>query len=168
MEVAEVPADAPPRWRIRTARGSESGILATLAGGDAQPPAIGWSPASLAAELERPGAWAWVLQETAGSGPPQGLLLARPTLGELDVLLVLVAPAVRRHGGGSALLRAALDRARREALDIVHLEVRASNGPALAFYRRHGFLAVGRRPRYYEGREDAVLMSLPLAKGPAA
>lgn len=86
-------------------------------------------------------------------------------LDELHVLLVIVAPALRRRGGGSALLRVALERARQRAVAVVHLDVRASNGPALALYRRHGFLAVGRRPRYYEGREDAVLMSLRLVEG---
>jgi ribosomal-protein-alanine N-acetyltransferase len=43
------------------------------------------------------------------------------------------------------------------------LEVRASNQPALAFYRRLGFLETGRRARYYESPvEDAVLMRLQL------
>jgi ribosomal-protein-alanine N-acetyltransferase len=44
------------------------------------------------------------------------------------------------------------------------LEVRASNYPALAFYRAVGFIETGRRPRYYaDPIEDAVLMKLHLA-----
>ena len=41
----------------------------------------------------------------------------------------------------------------------VVLEVRASNAPAQALYRRAGFVVDGRRPRYYPDGEDAVLMS---------
>lgn len=168
MGAAELPAAVAPAWRVAPAAPEET---AALAGLGAQALARGWSPASLACELEHPDAWAWTLRDAADGADaarPQGVLVARRVLDELNVLLVAVDPTRRRRGGGSALVRAALARARKEALVVVHLEVRASNEPALALYRRHGFLAVGRRPRYYEGREDAVLMSLALAGGPAA
>ena len=43
------------------------------------------------------------------------------------------------------------------------LEVRAGNEPAIALYRKHGFVEVGRRKNYYEKpREDAILMTLVL------
>lgn len=165
MGIAEVSAAVAPTWLVLAAAPEETAALADLG---AQALARGWSPASLALELEHPHAWAWTLRHTTAPARPEGLLLARRVLDELNVLLVTVAPARRRGGGGSALVGAALGRARREGLVAVHLEVRASNEPALALYRRHDFLAVGRRPRYYEGREDAVLMSLVLAGGPAA
>jgi ribosomal protein S18 acetylase RimI-like enzyme len=42
--------------------------------------------------------------------------------------------------------------------------VRASNHPALAFYRALGFVKTSLRPSYYaDPIEDAVLMHLPLA-----
>ena len=45
----------------------------------------------------------------------------------------------------------------------VLLEVRASNAPALGFYRALGFQESGRRPRYYaDPVEDAVLLELRL------
>ena len=45
----------------------------------------------------------------------------------------------------------------------VDLEVRASNRPALSFYRSLGFEETGRRPRYYlDPAEDAILMRLQL------
>jgi ribosomal-protein-alanine N-acetyltransferase len=45
----------------------------------------------------------------------------------------------------------------------VHLEVRSSNAPALAFYAALGFEEVGRRPRYYaDPVEDALLLRLGL------
>jgi ribosomal-protein-alanine N-acetyltransferase len=50
------------------------------------------------------------------------------------------------------------------------LEVRQSNDRARALYRRVGFAEVGLRRGYYPAavqREDAVVMSLPLARGGA-
>jgi ribosomal-protein-alanine N-acetyltransferase len=45
----------------------------------------------------------------------------------------------------------------------VVLEVRASNHPALALYRRLGFVESGRRKDYYQiPVEDALLMRLGL------
>jgi ribosomal-protein-alanine N-acetyltransferase len=146
---------------VRRAGTGEAGGLSRLA---AQAFAGGWSTGSLAAELRRPDSLALVLEPAAeAGGEPAGFLLARRGVGELHLLLVAVSPAQRRRRGGSALLAEALDDARRTGLDAVHLEVRAGNETALAFYRRHGFLAVGRRPRYYEGREDAILMTRSLA-----
>ena len=44
-----------------------------------------------------------------------------------------------------------------------YLEVRASNGVALALYARFGFREVGRRRGYYRRPvEDAVVMRAPL------
>jgi [ribosomal protein S18]-alanine N-acetyltransferase len=42
------------------------------------------------------------------------------------------------------------------------LEVRAGNAAALALYAAEGFGETARRPGYYGGREDAVLMEKPL------
>ncbi len=42
---------------------------------------------------------------------------------------------------------------------IWHLEVREHNDKAIKLYQRLGFTKIGRRKNYYQGREDAVLMS---------
>ena len=42
------------------------------------------------------------------------------------------------------------------------LEVDAGNRPAGAFYRRHGFDEIARRPRYYPSGADAVVMARDL------
>lgn len=52
--------------------------------------------------------------------------------------------------------------ARQRRVKHVLLEVRRSNGPALALYRGFGFFAMGIRPRYYPDDEDAVEMVLLL------
>jgi ribosomal-protein-alanine N-acetyltransferase len=45
------------------------------------------------------------------------------------------------------------------------LEVRPGNLAGQEFYRRHGFVEIGRRRDYYpapEGREDAIVMAREL------
>jgi ribosomal-protein-alanine N-acetyltransferase len=158
---------------VRRGRRSDAPELAALG---ASAFARGWSADSIAAELEQPGAEIWVLR---GARPRSGFLIARHVPGtsagsapgtpagsagdQLEVLLLAVAADERRAGGASALLATALTAARQAGLAGSQLEVRASNAAAIALYRRHGFADVGRRPRYYEGREDAVLMSLEFA-----
>ena len=158
------PESDPGGWLVTPAAAADVPALAALGAASL---ARGWSTAALTAELRGPDRLAWTLRRVPG-GPPLGFLLARRVADELHVLLVVVAPAVRRGGGGSALVEAALAAARAARLGVVHLEVRAGEAAALALYARHGFLAVGRRPRYYEGREDAVLMSRRLEGGAAA
>jgi ribosomal-protein-alanine N-acetyltransferase len=51
---------------------------------------------------------------------------------------------------------------RRRRVRHVLLEVRRSNRPAIALYRRIGFFAMGVRARYYPDNEDAVEMVLSL------
>ena len=57
-------------------------------------------------------------------------------------LALAVAPEWRRQGIGSACLAALLDTARRAGCAAVSLSVEMEN-PALALYRRHGFVPVG-------------------------
>ena len=76
-----------------------------------------------------------------------------------DLQRIVVAPAYRRRGVGSALL-GACDLSAHER---VVLEVRADNHPALAFYRLHGFAEMSRRRAYYADGTDAVVMQRPVA-----
>jgi [ribosomal protein S18]-alanine N-acetyltransferase len=85
---------------------------------------------------------------------------------EDHLLNVTVDPANQRSGWGGFLLRDVIEGARARRAGAVWLEVRASNHAALQLYERFGFETSGRRRDYYpaaKGREDAVLMSLPLA-----
>lgn len=72
---------------------------------------------------------------------------------------VAVNPRFRRQGVADELI-AALARFGRAKLAFLTLEVRASNAPAIALYRKHGFEEAGRRKNYYtKPAEDAVIMT---------
>lgn len=96
---------------------------------------------------------------------PSGVLAATKLGSSTELEILLVTPAMRRHGLGRMLSTEWLAWAARQGGDEALLEVRASNGPAQRLYEQLGFRVEGRRSGYYrEPSEDALLMrrSLPL------
>lgn len=86
---------------------------------------------------------------------------------DAHLLLLAVAPAQRRTGLGSALLRWLETSARVAGSRQIQLEVRRANVEARAFYRRHGYGVSGLLSGYYQGVEDAVRMLKVLRESPA-
>jgi ribosomal-protein-alanine N-acetyltransferase len=89
------------------------------------------------------------------------------TLGaaEAHLLNLSIDASAQRHGYGARLLEQLLEAARAYGAEVLFLEVRPSNLAARALYGRRGFRQVGVRKGYYparRGREDALLLSLPL------
>ncbi|MDQ3945698.1 MAG: ribosomal protein S18-alanine N-acetyltransferase [Actinomycetota bacterium] len=81
------------------------------------------------------------------------------TLDDGHVTTIAVDPAWHRHKIGSRLLLALVREALRRGATSLTLEVRLSNKPAQALYRRFGFRPVGVRKNYYaETKEDALVM----------
>ncbi len=73
---------------------------------------------------------------------------------------VAVAPEARRQGISDELIGELMRRSRFLGLAFVTLEVRCGNAAAIALYKKHGFVPVGRRKNYYDfPREDAILMT---------
>ena len=72
---------------------------------------------------------------------------------------IAVDPNARRHGVADQLLDV-FCRFGEANLAFLTLEVRSSNAPAIALYRKHGFEEAGRRKNYYtQPAEDAVSMT---------
>ncbi len=84
-----------------------------------------------------------------------------------EATLLNIGLAANHHGQGlgKRLLEAMLDLVKARGAEICLLEVRQSNSVAQGLYHSLGFYEVGRRGNYYpakKGREDAILMNLPL------
>jgi ribosomal-protein-alanine N-acetyltransferase len=80
---------------------------------------------------------------------------------EMHIATIATHPEFRRQGVGELLLKEALEDALQAGAHMAFLEVRESNAAAQAMYRKFGFEATGRRPRYYrDNGEDAILMTL--------
>ena len=114
-----------------------------------------WSETALAEELTNPHARFLVAEE---DGVAVGYIGCLFVAGEGDITNVAVHPAHRRRGIAARLVEALLTAAKAEGITAIHLEVRASNVPAIALYEAHGFCPDGVRPRFYtRPTEDAVL-----------
>ena len=86
--------------------------------------------------------------------------------GDSELESVAVAETLRRRGIGSALCAAVAEWCAKQGAREMLLEVRASSVGAIALYKRLGFDAVGRRPRYYhQPVDDAVVMRRLLQGG---
>ncbi|WP_339872450.1 GNAT family N-acetyltransferase [uncultured Brevundimonas sp.] len=118
----------------------------------------GWTAATFADLLTQPGV-------TAITGP-DGFVLIRVVADEAEILTLAVRPAARGRGQGGRLIREAASTAAAAGAGRLFLEVAEDNVAARALYRRVGFEAVGRRPRYYSRAGappvDALLLSLNL------
>lgn len=81
-------------------------------------------------------------------------------LGEGNVCNIAVDPSARRRGVGEALVKALIAEGKARYLNVIMLEVRASNAPAIALYKKLGFIEVGRRKNFYSRpREDGLLFN---------
>lgn len=82
-------------------------------------------------------------------------LLGLLVLGELDLISLATEPKARKGGLASQLLQKSLSE---PAIETVHLEVRNDNEPAIALYKKHGFVQTGLRRKYYDGLHDALVL----------
>ena len=101
------------------------------------------------------------------AGETQGYGVMSVASAEAHLLNICIRPSRQRRGLGGDLLDWLLQRAREGSAQEVFLEVRRSNAGALAMYRLAGFSQIGLRRNYYRadnGREDAVVLSLPIPK----
>ena len=80
--------------------------------------------------------------------------------GEAHIVSVAVRETYKRKGLGELLVIGSVEMAMRRDCQVVTLEARVSNEPAIALYRKYGFNEVGLRRRYYsDNGEDAIIMT---------
>lgn len=88
-----------------------------------------------------------------------------PAVDELHLLNITVDPKLRKLGLGARIMSAIEGVAFEQNMARVILEVRPSNNPALALYKKLGYEQIGMRKNYYPAsdidgnREDAIVMA---------
>lgn len=94
-----------------------------------------------------------------------GFALSRVVLDEAELMSVALDPEVRGQGFSARLLMRHAERLSRAGARALFLEVAAENSPALALYRRLGFVEIGRRTAYYAAQHggDALTMRWDLS-----
>lgn len=71
-----------------------------------------------------------------------------------EIVSVAVKSDSRNCGIGKAIIKKTLEVCKEEKVKTVLLEVRVSNGPAIALYESVGFEKMAERPRFYEKPEE--------------
>jgi len=82
------------------------------------------------------------------------------------LVLLAVQPPYQRHGIGRRIIHWLVESAATAGVASIHVELRARNAGAYAFYRAIGFAETLRLPGYYSGRETAIRM-LRMLRAPA-
>ena len=82
---------------------------------------------------------------------------------EGQITNIATHPDARRCGMGAAVLEHLIEVARSCECEMLSLEARVSNIPAISLYERYGFLKMGLRRGFYKHpTEDAYVMCLQL------
>lgn len=116
-----------------------------------------WSLSSLYTELD--GNDCAVYLGAFHNGQMMGYIGMWVIVDEAHMTNLAVAPPYRGHGVGRGLLKALMTLACKAGCTAMTLEVRESNQIAQRLYRSCGFVAAGRRKRYYtDNQEDALIM----------
>lgn len=104
----------------------------------------------------------WVIE---ADGEVVGYSIMMAGAGEGHVLNCCVAPDWQGRGLGRLAMQRMIAGAPEYGVECLFLEVRPSNGRAIALYESLSFETVGLRRHYYpadQGREDAIVMRLCL------
>jgi ribosomal-protein-alanine N-acetyltransferase len=115
-----------------------------------------WKGEFFLKELSLSHGWLWVAEK---EGTIVGYVCGWFVADEGEILKVAVHPSYRRCGVGKFLVEKAIGIADHHGIRTLHLEVRVSNAESIALYKLYSFHEVGRRRRYYENGEDALLMT---------
>jgi ribosomal-protein-alanine N-acetyltransferase len=95
-----------------------------------------------------------------------GFIIFSIQLNESHILNLGVHPNFQRLGFGHQLMSHALNESKKDGVSVAYLEVRSSNNPAIALYKKMGFKQIGTRRDYYPattGREDALVFAKDVA-----
>ncbi len=147
-----------PSLRLLTAgRAGDAAALHALCFADP------WSAASIEGLVSAPNVLALAFEDEAAL---VAFAIFQSAAGDVELLTIATMPDRQGEGLAGHLIEAAILALAGAGNTRINLEVAEDNAPARSLYRRLGFVADGRRAKYYKsGRDvpvDAILMSLRL------
>ena len=124
-----------------------------------QPWCAHWGEKGWKTEINQAASFIWCAQQQEDV---VAFCALRMAAGFGEVLNVAVHPQYCRQGIAHALLQRALADVREQGAEQLTLEVNEHNGAAISLYRKLGFSTVGRRAKFYNGQDDALIMEIKL------
>lgn len=118
-----------------------------------------WSPGAFINELSNALAHYFVLEE---GGDVLGYGGYYAVADEAQIVNFAIERNHRRRGLGTELFRRLLADAGERGLRYAFLDVNERNAAAIGLYESFGFRQIGRRKKYYEDTDDALIYELDL------
>ncbi len=81
---------------------------------------------------------------------------------EAELMNIVVKKNKRKHGIGKALLEKIINICIENNIEVVKLEVNENNISAKNLYKSCGFIQTGKRERYYNNKDAAILFDLKI------
>ena len=119
-----------------------------------------WSRQSFLRELQNPFSYCFTLRMEINSHDHNiGFLCFRIVGQESEILNLVIHPNYRGKGLGKQLMKFYIDFCDQREIKAFYLETAASNQAAIRLYRSFSYSPIGVRPKYYQEKEDALLMA---------
>ena len=80
----------------------------------------------------------------------------------VEILNVVVKKDFRNKGIGNQLLQKIIEVAKEMKMQEIYLEVNEKNENAIKLYEKNNFKKIGERKKYYNGKDNAILMSFKI------
>ena len=115
-----------------------------------------WKPSILESELKSEYSKYIVIKDNNVILGFAGIII---TPDDVEITNIVTRKSERKKGIGTLLLDRLIEMATCENKDTISLEVNEINEPAINLYKKAGFEIVGRRKKYYNGKNDAIIMT---------
>lgn len=141
-------------FKIRTMTESDVETVTAIESDNFSDP---WSADSFSSQIEKSYSFNPVAEYL---GKVVGYVCCDNVVGEVYICTIAVDNAFRMRGIGKMLLSSVCEYCRDNSCDLLTLEVRVSNTPAISLYNSHGFENLGVRKNFYsKPTEDAYIMT---------
>lgn len=115
-----------------------------------------WKPSILKSELENPNSHYVVAIENEEVLGFAGIIVS---LDDSEITNIVVRKDIRKKGIGTMLLEKLIEMSKDLKKDSISLEVNEKNCAAIKLYESLDFKALGSRKKYYNGKDDAIIMT---------
>jgi ribosomal-protein-alanine N-acetyltransferase len=119
-----------------------------------------WSKHMFTEEIKNPFSYCFIIQmPEVPKYRVMGFICFRNLGEESELLNICAHPQYRRMGIAKKLMKFYIDFCKKRSIKTFHLEVNASNQPAVHLYQFFSYQLSGMRKRFYQGKFDALLMT---------
>ncbi len=115
-----------------------------------------WTSSILKSEIENPNTVYFVALDNDNIVGFAGIII---TPQDVEITNIVTKKTERKKGIGNLLLDKLINKAKELKQNIISLEVNEKNEIAIHLYEKYGFEKIGVRKKYYNGKNNAIIMT---------